>query len=130
VVLEEVVALQPQERVGHLAAAVAGDPGDGDLGVVVADPPGHPAEELEGPDVALEERLGALAGKAQTKKASEYGRVITNSATLVGRLSRAISASPKSTWASPGGWARGTKTSADRVLQAATASFTAVRPPV
>ena len=39
----------------------AGDPGHGDLGVVVADPPGDAAEEVEGPDVALEERLGALA---------------------------------------------------------------------
>ena len=37
------------------------DLGDGDPGVVVADPPRHPAEEGEGPDVALEERLGALA---------------------------------------------------------------------
>ena len=59
--LEQVVALQPEELVGDLAVAAAGDPGDGDLGVVVADPPGHAAEEGEGPDVALEERLGALA---------------------------------------------------------------------
>ena len=59
--LEEVVALQPEELVGELAVAAAGDPGDGDLGVVVADPAGDAAEEGEGPDVALEERLGALA---------------------------------------------------------------------
>ena len=63
VVLEQVMALEPEERVGELAVAAAGDPGDGDLGVVVADPPGHAAEEGEGPDVALEERLGALAGE-------------------------------------------------------------------
>ena len=61
--------------------------------------------------------------------ASEYGRVMTNRATLVGRPSRVTSASPKSTWASPGGWASGTKTSADRALQAATASLTMLRPP-
>ena len=41
--------------------AAAGDLGDGDLGVVVADPPRHAAEEGEGADVPLEERLGALA---------------------------------------------------------------------
>ena len=59
--LEQVVALEPQERVGDLALAAAGDLGDGDPGVVVADPPRDAAEEGEGPDVALEERLGALA---------------------------------------------------------------------
>ena len=59
-----------QERVGDLAVAAAGDLGHGDLGVVVADPPGHAAEEGEGPDVALEERLGALAGEG-----ADEGRV-------------------------------------------------------
>ena len=61
--------------------------------------------------------------------ASEYGSVMTNNATLVGRPSSVISASPKSTWASPGGWASGTKTSADRAFQAATAALTIVLPP-
>ena len=55
-------------------------------------------------------------GKAQTKIASEYGRVMTNRATVAACPSRMTSAWPKSTWASPGGWASGTKTSADRSL--------------
>ena len=59
--LEEVVAPEPSELVGDLAAPAAGDPGDGDPQVVVADPPRHAAEELEGAGVALEERLGTLA---------------------------------------------------------------------
>ena len=66
--LEQVVALEPQERVGDLAVAAAGDLGDGDLAVVVADPPGHAAEEGEGPDVALEERLGALAREGADRR--------------------------------------------------------------
>ena len=68
-------------------------------------------------------------GKAQAKIASEYGRVMTKTATLVGRPSRVTSAWPKSAWASPGGWASGTKTSAVRRRQARTASLTMVRPP-
>jgi hypothetical protein len=59
--LEEVVALQPLELAGDRAAAAAGDLGDGDLKVVVADAAGDAAEELEGADVSLEEHLGALA---------------------------------------------------------------------
>ena len=46
-----------------LRSAAAGDLGHGDLGVVVADPARDAAEEGEGPDVPLEERLGALAGE-------------------------------------------------------------------
>jgi len=76
--------------------------------------------------VALEERL---RGKAQQKSASEYGSVMTKTATLAGRPSSVTSASPKSAWASPGGWASGTKTSALRPLQARTASLTTVSPP-
>jgi hypothetical protein len=68
VLLEQVVALEPEERVGDLAVAAAGDPGDGDLGVVVADPPGDAAEEGEGPDVALQERLGALAREGAARR--------------------------------------------------------------
>jgi hypothetical protein len=61
VVREEVVALQPQELPGGHAATASGDLGHGDLEVVVADAAGDAAEELEGPGVALQERLGALA---------------------------------------------------------------------
>jgi hypothetical protein len=59
--LEEVVALQAEERVGEPPLPAAGDLRHGDLQVVVADPPGDAAEEGEGAGVPLEERLGALA---------------------------------------------------------------------
>jgi len=68
-------------------------------------------------------------GKVQVKTASEYGKVMTNTATVVARPSRTTSAWPKSARASPGGWASGTKTSAVVRLQARTASLTVVRPP-
>jgi hypothetical protein len=58
---EQVITLESEERVGDLAFPAPEDLGDGDLGVVVADPARHPAEEGEGPDVTFEERLGALA---------------------------------------------------------------------
>jgi hypothetical protein len=63
VLAEQVVTLEAEELAGALAVAGPDDPGHGDLGVVVTDPAGHAAEEGEGPDVALEERLGALAGE-------------------------------------------------------------------
>jgi hypothetical protein len=63
VILEQVVALEPEELAGDLPLAAAGDLGDGDLGVVVADASRDAAEEREGADVALEECLGALAGE-------------------------------------------------------------------
>ena len=59
--IEQVMTLNFQERVGDLAVATPEDLGDGDPGVVVADPTRHTGEELEGPEVTLEERLGALA---------------------------------------------------------------------
>jgi transposase len=65
--------------------------------IIVADPSGDAAEESEGADVPLKEGLGALAGNAQTKMASEYSRVITNSATVAVWPSSVISAWPKST---------------------------------
>jgi hypothetical protein len=55
------VAPEPLELLGHLAGPTAGDLGDGDLQVVVADAAGDAAEELEVPGVPLQERLGALA---------------------------------------------------------------------
>ncbi len=63
VILEEMMTLESEERIGHLPVAASGDLGDGDLGVVIADSPGSAPEEGEGPDVPLEERLGALAGE-------------------------------------------------------------------
>src|SRR3978361_2373064 len=56
---------------------------------------------------------------------------MTNRATLAGRPSSVTSASPKSTWASPGGWASGTKTSALRSRddgQAASAAVLVAEP--
>src|SRR5512147_1690492 len=64
------MTFQPEELGGDLALAAAGDPGDGDLGVVVADPAGYAPEEGEGTDVALEERLSALA-----REGGDEGRV-------------------------------------------------------
>jgi hypothetical protein len=55
---------------------------------------------------------------------------MTNRATLIACPSRAISASPKSTWAKPGRWISGTKTSARVRLQAEMAAVTTVFPPV
>jgi hypothetical protein len=55
------MALEPGEGVGERPCPTVEDLGDGDLEVVVADPPRHAAEEGEGPDVALEEGLGAFA---------------------------------------------------------------------
>src|SRR5512144_120935 len=52
---------KPEELGGDLATAATSDLGDGDLQVVGADPAGDTAEEGEGADVPLEERLGALA---------------------------------------------------------------------
>ena len=62
--LEQVMALQPQELVGELVAASAGDLGHGDLEVVVADPPRDAAEEFEGPDMPLRNAsVHSCAGK-------------------------------------------------------------------
>ena len=54
---------------------------------------------------------------------------MTNRATVVVCPSSMTSAWPKSTWASPGRWVRGMKTSAWERLQAATASLTMVNLP-
>src|SRR4051794_12428269 len=106
------MALEPEERVGELAVPGPGDLGHGDLGVVVADPPGHAAKELEGADVALKERLGALAREGADEgcvgvrqrhdKDRDGGRLAVE-----GDLGLA-----EVDLASPGGWASGTKTSA------------------
>jgi len=68
VILEQVMTLESEERVGHLPVTASGDLGDGDLGVVITDPPGHAPEEGEGPDVPFEERLGALAGEGTNER--------------------------------------------------------------
>jgi hypothetical protein len=64
----QVVALQPQEGVGDLPLPAAGDPGDGDLGIVVADAAFPAAAGGEGPDVPPRECLGALAGEGADER--------------------------------------------------------------
>jgi hypothetical protein len=58
VVIEQVMALQPQEAVGQAPPARADDLGHHDAAIVVGDPPRHPAEEVEGPDVPLSSAPG------------------------------------------------------------------------
>jgi hypothetical protein len=59
--VEPVMRAQGDEPLRLLPVASPQDPGDQRLGIVVPDPGGNPAEPLEGDDVALEERLLALA---------------------------------------------------------------------
>jgi len=61
VVVELVMALQPQEFLRGCFTPAADNPGHGDLAVVVADPSRHVAEEGEGPTMARLERLGTFA---------------------------------------------------------------------
>ena len=67
--IEEIMTLQSFKRFGHGAAPPPDDPEDGDPGVVVADPAGDAAEEGEGPDMPLQEGLGAFA----REQAAEQG---------------------------------------------------------
>ena len=57
------MALQPQELPGQLPLASLEHLDHGDRRVVVADPLGHAAEELEGPAMPFQERLRAFPGK-------------------------------------------------------------------
>ncbi len=63
VVREEKMTLEPQERVGQLPIPSPHDPRDGDLRVVVADPPRHPAEEHKRTPMPLQKCLRALTRK-------------------------------------------------------------------
>ena len=56
-VVEQVVGLQLGEGTGALATAVPQNPGHGQLGVVVQNALGHPAQEGESGDMAVQERL-------------------------------------------------------------------------
>jgi hypothetical protein len=62
-ILEQKMALQPQELLRHLPLAIADDLSDRDLRVVVADPRGNAAEKLKGSLVSFLERFGALPWK-------------------------------------------------------------------
>src|SRR5262245_49859226 len=61
VMVEQIMTLERQEAASQAPLARADDLGDHDAAVVVGDPPRHPAEEGEAADMALPERLGALA---------------------------------------------------------------------
>ena len=62
-VVEQVVGLQLGEGTGALATAVPQNPGHGQLGVVVQNALGHPAQEGESGDMAVQEPLGGLRGR-------------------------------------------------------------------
>lgn len=53
VMLEQIVALQSEELPRRIDAALADDPSHRDAAVVVTDPPGNAAEELERPAMAF-----------------------------------------------------------------------------
>jgi hypothetical protein len=61
---------------------------------------------------------------------SEYGRLITNTATSVSTPASRTFANPKSTGASPGGWLSGRNTSFRPTFSSRTASFADVYPPL
>jgi hypothetical protein len=69
-------------------------------------------------------------GKACTNIAPEEGSVMTKIAAFVSLPAVRIVASPKSTWASPGGCDSGRNTSRRLIRYSRTASFTTVSPPV
>src|SRR5262249_50784992 len=65
--VEQVMTLELEEELSEHVTAPACEFGDGDSHIVVADSAGHPAEELEGFDVALLECLGTLAREGATE---------------------------------------------------------------
>ena len=71
--VEAEVRAQCGEAVALDAVASGEHPRHGRLEIVVADPPRHPAEALEGDHVALEERLLALAREADVDGAPRVG---------------------------------------------------------
>ena len=74
-VVEQVVGLQLGEGTGALATAVPQNPGHGQLGVVVQNALGHPAQEGESGDMAVQERLGGLRRVSLDEAAVAMGQV-------------------------------------------------------
>ena len=74
-VLEQVVGLELGEGPGALSPAVPQDPGHRQPGVVVEDTPGHPAQEGEGRNVAVQEGLCGLRGVGLDEAAVAVGQV-------------------------------------------------------
>ena len=118
---EQVVRLQLGEGARPLAPAVAEDAGHRQLGVVVEDRPRHAAQEGEGRVVAVEEGLDPL-GRVGLDEAGIRVRQVEAEEVDLLRDTPPITAtaSPKSTWAWPGGWASGTNTSACRCRRSRT----------
>ena len=74
-VIEKVVGLKLGEGPGALAPAVPQDPGHRQLGVVVQDALGHPTQEGESGDVAVQESLGGLRRIGFDEAAVAVGQV-------------------------------------------------------
>ena len=138
-VLEQVMRLQLRKGPGALARAIAEDLRHRDGGVVVEDRRRHAAEEPEGRDMPVAERLGRLGriGLDEErvrvrKRHREIVQLALDPADHAVRHCRSElpiaappvrarwatarhgSPSPKSTWACPGGCDSGTNTSRDR----------------
>ena len=113
-VLEPVVGLQLGEGPGALTASVAQDPGHRQLGVVLQDALGHSTQEGECRQVAVPEGRGGLRGVGLDEAAVAVGQVQDEAVGLALHSPDDPRASPKSHWACPGEWDRGTNISRDR----------------
>ena len=103
--VEAIVGTERDEALGLGPVPSPQDPGHEGPGVVVADPCRHPAEPREGDDVALEERLLALAAIGDVDGHARMGEAQLEDRDWVRSPSMDTSARPKSTWASsPGRW--------------------------
>ena len=74
-VLEQVVGLEFSEGPGALPPAVPQDLRHRQPGIVVEDALGHPAQEGEGGDMAIQEGLGGLGGVGLDEAAVAVGQV-------------------------------------------------------
>ena len=69
------VGLELAEGLGALPPAISQDPGHRQPGIVVEDALGHPAQEGEGRDVAVQEGLGGLGGIGLDEAAVAVGQI-------------------------------------------------------
>ena len=94
-----------------LAPAVAQYPGHRQLRVVVQNALGHAAQRGESRDVAVQERLGGLCRIGLHEAAIAVGQVQHQVVRLPLHPADDHRASPKSHWAWPGAWDKGTNIS-------------------
>ena len=106
--------LDNPRRPGCVTVSVSQDPGHGQLGVVVQDAPGHSAQEGKCRHVAVQESLGGLGRVSLDEASVAMGRSRTKQWAFCSTPPMITRASPKSHWACPGGWDRGTNISCDR----------------